>query len=101
MRLFMLGFCIVCNSALVCADHAAPPLISAPSCEGHALDMPSGMLLQQGGIDPLPLNLLIFFIAISFMIPILKYIFRLLKAQFVLFMAAANQDQDDDEELLQ
>ncbi len=100
MIIFFLGLSILCSSARVYATHVAPPHINAQPFEGHALDTPFAMLLQQGGIDPLPLNLLIFFISISFMIPILKYIFRLLKAQFVLFMAAANQDQDDEDELV-
>jgi hypothetical protein len=55
------------------------------------------MLLQQGReiFPALPRNLLILFIVLSFLIPIVKYVFRLLKAQVELFLAAANQDEED------
>jgi hypothetical protein len=89
------------------ADHAAAAhahnVNGAPQCEGHAHDMMFPMLLQQDKdiLPPLPTNLLIVFLTLSFVIPLIKYIFRLLKAQFDLFMAAANQDQDDEEGLIE
>jgi hypothetical protein len=80
------------------ADHAAAAGSGALQYEGGML-LP--LLLQQEGevFAALPRNLLILFITLSFMIPILKYVFRLLKAQFDLFMAAAAQDADDEEML--
>ena len=87
------------------ADHAAAAHAhnGAPQCEDHAPDMMFHMLLQQDKdiLPPLPTNLLIVFLTLSFAIPLLKYVFRLLKAQFDLFMAAANQDQDDEEGLIE
>ncbi len=78
------------------ADRAAAAGSGALQYEGGML-LP--LLLQQDGeiFDALPRNLLILFLTLSFMIPILKYVFRLLKAQFELFMAAAAQDADDEE----
>jgi hypothetical protein len=78
------------------ADRAAAAGSGAPQYDGGML-LP--LLLQQEGeiFETLPRNLLILFLTLSFMIPILKYVFRLLKAQFDLFMAAANQDADEEE----
>jgi hypothetical protein len=78
------------------ADHDAAAGSGALQYDGGML-LP--LLLQQEGeiFETLPRNLLILFLTLSFMIPILKYVFRLLKAQFDLFMAAANQDADDEE----
>jgi hypothetical protein len=66
-----------------------------PQCEGFYMGFP--MLLQQEKeiFPPLPRNLLILFLVLSFMIPVTKYLFRLLKAQVELFLAAANQDEED------
>jgi hypothetical protein len=60
-------------------------------------DVPYPMLLQQERelFPALPRNLLILFLVLSFLIPIVKYVFRLLKAQVELFLAAANQDEED------
>jgi hypothetical protein len=78
------------------ADHTATAGSGALQYDGGML-LP--LLLQQEGeiFETLPRNLLILFLTLSFMIPILKYVFRLLKAQFDLFMAAANQDAEDEE----
>jgi hypothetical protein len=66
-------------------------------------DIHSHLLLLQQSSDifpALPRNLLIVFLLLSFLIPILRYVFRLLKAQVQLFLAAANQD-DEDLELIE
>ena len=71
--------------------------ITSLQCEGHGMRYP--MLLQQENeiFPALPRNLLIVFLVLSFMIPISKYVFRLIKAQVQLFLAAANQDEEDFE----
>jgi hypothetical protein len=53
------------------------------------------MVLQQA-IDPLSITLISFFLAIIFLIPIIKWIFRQLKAQVELFLAAANQEDEEN-----
>jgi H+/gluconate symporter-like permease len=53
------------------------------------------MVLQQA-IDPLSVTLISFFLAIIFLIPIIKWIFRQLKAQVELFLAAANQEDEEN-----
>ena len=56
------------------------------------------MLLQQE-IDPLSIRLIAFFLGIVFLIPIIKWTFRQLKKQMELFLAAANQEGDEEMEV--
>ena len=55
-------------------------------------------LLLQQEIDPLSIRLIAFFLGIVFLIPIIKWTFRQLKKQVELFLAAANQEGDEEME---
>lgn len=56
------------------------------------------MLLQQEKelFPALPRNLLIFFLVLSFLIPIIKYAYRLIKAQVEQLLAAAAEGEEDE-----
>ena len=69
--------------------------LEALACANEHHDMLLHMVLQQA-IDPLSVTLISFFLAIIFLIPIIKWIFRQLKAQVELFLAAANQEDEEN-----
>ena len=69
--------------------------LEALACANEHHDLLLHMVLQQQ-IDPLSINLISFFIVLVFMIPIIKWIFRQLKAQVELFLAAANQEDEEN-----
>jgi len=69
--------------------------LEALACANEHHDMLLHMVLQQE-IDPLSIRLISFFLAIIFLIPIIKWIFRQLKAQVELFLAAANQEDEEN-----
>ena len=69
--------------------------LEALACANEHHDMLLHMVLQQA-IDPLSITLISFFLAIIFLIPIIKWIFRQLKAQVELFLAAANQEDEEN-----
>ena len=76
-------------------DLAAPRAIG----DGNGAGMLYPMLLQQEKdlFPALPRNLLIFFLVLSFAIPVAKYVFRLIRAQVEELLAAANQDGEEEE----
>ena len=96
---FVLLACIVQHSSPVAlAEHVAHGDLGAPQVVGHDSAMLFQMVLQQDGqvFDALPRNLLIIFLVLSFMIPIMKYIYRLVRVQVQLFLEAANQDEEEE-----
>ena len=72
-------------------------LRSVKSLQCEARSMVYNLLLQQEReiFPSLPRNLLILFLVLSFLVPIVKYVFRRLKAQVEELLAASNQDEED------
>ncbi len=66
--------------------------------DGRAPGMLYPMLLQQEKelFPALPRNLLIFFLVLSFAIPLAKYIFRLIKVQVQELLAAAANEEEEE-----
>ena len=84
------------RSPEVSAEVARPNLgLEVGNVESHELLL--HILLQQE-IDPLSIRLIAFFLGLVFLIPVIKWTFRQLKAQVELFLAAANQEGDEEME---